>query len=217
MIYKLIADKLIVMKNLYIFMLLVMIAAVATSCSSEKIAEKTATEFLKSKMKNPDSFKIEEITVREDTVPPYLTKELMDLAEKTQSALDKYSRYKRMSYLFAQEKISSASEYDRAEKALQDAYMDAKNEKPEVEYIVYVKYSGTNALGGTVTNKAIVIIDIKNPKEILGTFNVDKEFLNQYFIIKYVGSNHLFDIKENRYGKVDTDGMSYFDQFVFGE
>lgn len=51
---------------------------------------------------------------------------------------------------------------------LQTAYDNAVKETPSVEYVAYVKYSGTNAMGGTVSNRSIIIVDNKGAKKILG-------------------------------------------------
>lgn len=60
-------------------------------------------------MKNPDSFKIESIEIRKDTIPTYLTSDMLKLADKVIDAADDMERYSNMSYLFADEKYRAAT------------------------------------------------------------------------------------------------------------
>ena len=100
---------------------------------------------------------------------------------------------------------------------LQTAYDNAVKETPSVEYVAYVKYSGTNAMGGTVYNRSIIIVDNKDPKKILGSFDIDKEFIEKFFALNIICSKGEFKLKQNKFGKFETDGLPYIEQFIINE
>lgn len=188
-----------------------------TSCKSdENKVRETAEAYLYKNMKNPESLKILSCEVRKDTIPFWLSEDIFDMAETAQKALDRFSRYSNMSYLFASEKYETAKEASEAKEALQTAYKTAQqNDSIEVEYIAYVKSSGTNPMGGTVSNSSIIIIDKNDPTKILGTYVVDSDFIKQFVTIKMFGED--YDFKKNKFGKYLTDGMPYFEQFIMND
>lgn len=205
------------MKKVYL-LLTILLTVLMGACSSESAVKETVSSYLKKQLKNPESFKIETIEIRKDTIPPYLTNEMLSLAEKANDALEEYNRYKDRSYLWADEKYQSLQKMLSAITELQSAYDSAiKDDKPTVEYVAYVKYSGTNAMGGTVSNRAIIIVDSKDPKKILGAFDIDNDFIQKFVAIKVVGSKFNFELKQNKFGKYETEGLPYFEQFVINE
>lgn len=202
------------MKRHYLLLLLTLLLV---SCSDESTVKDTVTGYLKKQMKNPDSFKIESIEVRKDTIPAFLSQELLSLAEDASDAMEDYNRYKEMSYLWADEKYKSSQKFLSSMEILQTAYDNAVKETPSVEYVAYVKYSGTNAMGGTVSNRSIIIVDNKDPKKILGSFDIDKEFIEKFLALKYICSKGEFELKQNKFGKFETDGLPYIEQFIINE
>lgn len=197
------------------FLFITLLAIVVSACSTEDKVKDTVTSYLKSQMKNPDSFKIESIEIRKDTIPEYLSNDMLNLADEATDAFNEYNRYKDMGFLFADELRESAQNWYEKGKALQEAYNAAVNtDEPTVEYVAYVNCSGTNALGGTISNKVIVIVDKNNPKNILGSFNIDNDFILKYVAIKIIGTDWKYKPKTNKYGKYETDGLSYFEQFI---
>lgn len=207
------------MKKLIVMMLLLPMVAVFTSCKSDtdKVRE-TAEAYLFKNMKNPESLKIISCEVRKDTIPFYLSEELLDLADKFDEALDEYNKYKDRSYLWIDEKIESFTKMQEAKEALQTAYKSAQeNDSIDVEYIAYVKSSGTNPMGGTVSNSTIIIVDKNDPTNLLGSFIVDQDFIKQFVVLKMAGSNFGFEFKTNKFGKYITDDLPYFEQFVMND
>lgn len=206
---------------------LIVIVAFYSSCSSENkkeevspkvTIEKTVADYLKKQMKNPDSFKIESIEIRKDTLPSYLTDEMLSIVDDLREAADEFNRYKDLGYLWAEEKLEARINLNTQIEILKSAYSVAMESGEDiVEYVAYVRFSGTNVMGGTVSNRAIVIVDIDNPKNILGSFMVDEDFLSQIIGIKVVVSDGEFEFKQNRYGKFETDGLPYIEQFIFDE
>ena len=191
--------------------------AMLTGCKSDqdKVRE-TAEAYLYKNMKNPESLKIISCEIRKDTIPFWLSEDMFDMAETAQKALDRFSYYSNMSYLFVSEKYETAKAASEAKEALQTAYKAAQqNDSIEVEYIAYVKSSGTNPMGGTVSNSSIIIIDKNDPTKILGTYVVDNDFIKQFVTIKMFGED--YDFKKNKFGKYQTEGMPYFEQFVMND
>ena len=206
-------------KLIAMMMLAVVMVGSFTSCKSDEDKAKEAVEaYLYKNMKNPESLKILSCEVRLDTVPFYLSEELLDLADKFDEAMDEYNRYKDRSYLWVDEKLESIQKMQTAKETLQTAYKVAQeNDSTEIEYIAYVKSSGTNPMGGTVSNSTIVILDKNNPDKILGSFIVDKDFIKQFVVLKMAGSNFEYEFKTNKFGKYITDGLPYFEQFVMND
>ena len=199
-----------------VMMMLPMIAILSGCKSDEDKVRETAEAYLYKNMKNPESLKILSCEVRKDTVPFWLSEDMFDMAETAQKALDRFSYYSNMSYLFASEKYETAEAAREAKEAIQTAYKAAKeNDSIEVEYIAYVKSSGTNPMGGTVSNSSIIIIDKTDPTKILGTYVIDSDFIKQFVTIKMFGED--YDFKQNKFGKYETDGMPYFEQFIMND
>lgn len=208
------------MKKLIVMMMLATtVAASMTSCKSDidKVRE-TAEAYLFKNMKNPESLKILSCEVRKDTVPFYLSEDLLDLADKLDEAIDEYNRYKDRSYLWVDEKLESMTKLQEAKEALQTAYKIAQeNDSVDVEYVAYVKSSGTNPMGGTVSNSTIVIVDKNDPTNLLGSFIVDQDFIKRFVVLKMAGSDFDFEFKTNKFGKYITDGLPYFEQFIMND
>ncbi len=204
-------------KLIAIMMMSLPIFAMLTGCKSDedKVRE-TAEAYLYKNMKNPESLKVLSCEIRKDTIPFWLSEDMFDMAETAQKALNRFSYYSDMSYLFASEKYETAKAANEAKEALQTAYKTAQqNDSIEVEYIAYVKSSGTNPMGGTVSNSSIIIIDKNDPTKILGTYVVDNDFIKQFVTIKMFGED--YDFKKNKFGKYETDGMPYFEQFIMND
>lgn len=204
-------------KLIAIVMMSLPIFAMLTGCKSDedKVRE-TAEAYLYKNMKNPESLKVLSCEIRKDTIPFWLSEDMFDMAETAQKALNRFSYYSDMSYLFASEKYETAKAASEAKEALQTAYKTAQqNDSIEVEYIAYVKSSGTNPMGGTVSNSSIIIIDKNDPTKILGTYVVDNDFIKQFVTIKMFGED--YDFKKNKFGKYETDGMPYFEQFIMND
>lgn len=200
-----------------IMMMSLPIFAMITGCKSDedKVRE-TAEAYLYKNMKNPESLKVLSCEIRKDTIPFWLSEDMFDMAETAQKALNRFSYYSDMSYLFASEKYETAKAASEAKEALQTAYKTAQqNDSIEVEYIAYVKSSGTNPMGCTVSNSSIIIIDKNDPTKILGTYVVDNDFIKQFVTIKMFGED--YDFKKNKFGKYETDGMPYFEQFIMND
>lgn len=204
-------------KLIAIMMMSLPIFAMLTGCKSDedKVRE-TAEAYLYKNMKNPESLKVLSCEIRKDTIPFWLSEDMFDMAETAQKALNRFSYYSDMSYLFASEKYETAKAANEAKEALQTAYKTAQqNDSIEVEYIAYVKSSGTNPMGGTVSNSSIIIIDKNDPTKILGTYVVDNDFIKQFVTINMFGED--YDFKKNKFGKYETDGMPYFEQFIMND
>lgn len=198
-------------KLLYFFIISLLFA----SCSKTKTVEETAQNYVKSMLKNPDSFQLESIDVSEDTIPFFLDNNIMKAAKASYEAMEKYNRYKDRSYLWAQEKSEASSEF-LASKVVLDALCKDDSKEPQVQYVVLMKSSGTNPMGGRVSSKEIVIVDKEDPKKVLGAFQVDQEFIRAFMMAMYC-HNPNWDLKQNQFGKYETDGMSRIEKFIIDE
>lgn len=195
----------------YLFFLLIPLLLV--SCSKTKAVKETAQNYMQSMLKNPESFKVEYIDVAIDTIPFFLDNNILKVAKETYESLEKYNRYKDRGYLWASETSAASSEL-LANKLILDALCQEGNEnETQVQYVVLMKSSGTNPMGGRVSSKEIVIIDKEDPKKVLGAFNIDNEFIGAFMGAMY-SRNPKWDIKQNQFGKYETDGMSRIERFI---
>lgn len=187
------------------------------SCTyrEDKVKE-TVQNYLYKNMKNPESLTILSCEVRTDTIPFYLTEDILELADKCNDAMQEYLRYKDRGYLWADEKLESSLKFVKAQEDFQKEYKSAKEDTPtDVETLAYVKCSGTNSMGGTVSNSIIFVIDKEDPTKILGTFMIDDDFIRKFVIIKMNGDNYEF--KTNKFGKYETSELPYFEQFIMND
>lgn len=203
--------------NLLFWLILSFLGAVTTGCQSKDDKVKgTIREYLYKNMKDPESLKILSCEIRNDTVPFYLTLELLNLADKYNEALNEFARYESRGYLWANEKYESAQKVADARQNFETAYRLAKaNSSNDIETFAYVKASGNNPLGGVVSSSSIFIIDKDNPAQILGVFTVDKDLILQLAVIKTIGESYEF--KANKFGKFETDGLTCFEQFILND
>lgn len=199
-------------KYLYILLLPLLFA----SCSKTKTVEETAQNYIKSMLKNPESFQVEYISAAIDTIPFFLDNTILKAANETYEAMENYNRYKDRSYLWASEKSEASSAFI-ASKLILDALCKEDNQKEaQTQYVVLMKSSGTNPMGGRVSSKEIVIVDKEDPKKVLGAFNIDKDFIGKFMMAMY-SRNPNWEIKENQFGKYETDGMSRIEKFIVDE
>lgn|GEM_PF-2124080 len=200
------------MKYLYILVIPILFV----SCSKTNTAKETAQNYVKSMYKNPESFQVEHIDVSMDTIPFFLDNNILKVAKETYESLEKYNEYSNRSYLWADEQ-SAASTQLIANKLILDALCKEDNEKEsQVHYVVLMKSSGTNPMGGRVSSKEIVIIDKNDPKKVLGSFNIDKDFMGAFIGAMY-SRNPNWEVKQNQFGKYETDGMNRIERFIIEE
>lgn len=205
------------MKNEFTILIISLMSFSLISCiSKEDKVKETVQNYLYKNMKNPESLKILSCEVRSDTIPFYLTEEILDLADKCYNAMDEYLRYKDRSYLWDDEKSESYLNLFKAKESFQKEYERSKEDSPvEIETMAYVKSSGTNLMGGIVSNSFIFIIDKEDPTKILGIFRIDDDFIQKFVLIKMIGENYEF--KTNKFGKYKTEGLPYLEQFIMND
>lgn len=194
------------------------IAFVLMGCTESKV-KSTATDYLQKQMKDPSSFKAENIQVILDTIPIFLNRELLSAAEEANEALENYNRYKdRDSYLWYDEKQKASSQMSSALLSLGIAYNLAKAKKDKsYEYMVLINCSGKNSYGSTVSSKYIVIVDKDKKDKVIGEYHVNTDFLEKILAIYYTQEDEKAKLKENEFGKIDTDNMTPIEQFIFNE
>lgn len=201
------------MKKVFIFLGLIIFAM--TSCVESKV-KNTAINYVKKSLKNPDSFNVISVETQLDTIPFYLRKDILSTAKEYAEALDKWDRYKDMSYLWATEKKKYLSNALTLHNKLQSLCKDEQTYLSSKEYIVYIEYSGTNSIGGILTNREIVIIKKDNPNKVIGSFLIDKDFIGQFFCIKSAIDSD-FNLPRNLYGKFELENLPYIERFILSE
>ena len=198
------------MKKLSSIIMLAFALLLVSSCSNDSKIKKLVSEDLSKQMKNPESFKITSIEIREDTVPVYFKSNVQSALSTLGEASSAFNRYAGMSDLFAKEKAESLSELS---KSIEDIKALTKNMSPEVKKVAYVRYTAKTGIGVDKQGAAIVILsDDKDPK-IEGTFFVD----NSDFTEKFVSYKLWVDeqtLKQNDYGKIETANLPYIEKFI---
>ena len=167
-------------------------------------------------MKDPSSFNVSEINVILDTVPLYLNHEVLRFSGLYAKAQEEYDRYKNRSDLWQKEKDEAYRGLDYYKFRMPIFISEQKKTKQPVQYIVLMNCSGKNSYGGIVSSKYILIVDKDNTDKVLGEYILDSEFAKK-IITAYIFSTGGEKLKENNYGKIDTDNMSQIEKFLFGD
>lgn len=197
---------------------LLIITTILFSCTESRV-KSTAKESVKKQMKDPSSFKAEDVEVILDTIPIFLNHDLLTTAEKVNEALKDVNHYKELdSYLWYDELKKATEDLQSAVMTLGLSYHSAKEKKDKpYEYMVLMNCSGKNSYGGTVSSKYIVIVDKEKTDKVLGEYRIDTDFIEQVMAIYYSVGEGEQKFKENDFGKIDTEGMSRVEQFIFSD
>ena len=195
----------------YLYLLLIPLLFV--SCSKTKTVKETAQNYMQSMLKNPESFQVEYIDASVDTIPFFLDSNILKAAKETYDAMEQYNRYKDRGYLWADEKSEASTKFIASKLVLETLCKEDNKEEPQTQYVVLMKSSGTNPMGGRVSSKEIIIVDKTDPKKVLGFFNIDKDFIGEFMMAMY-SRNPNWEIKENQFGKYETEGMSRIEKFI---
>lgn len=198
------------MKRMLQFGLLCISIVTCISCANRAV-EETAVNCIKTSLKNPESFNLLSIEIRKDTIPAYFAVDVFSAANKFGDAIDDYTRYSSRGRLWKDEALDAgvkAMEYMSEIKASYRTSID-------VEYIAYIKYSATNAMGGRLAGRAIVIVDKDNVKKDLGIFDVDDDFRKAFVVVKMIENGMTTDfLQRTEYGKYNTENWPYIEQFI---
>lgn len=206
------------MKIVTLMLFVITALTMATGCkkSDEERVKTAVMQYLKKTMKHPDSVKITSMEIRKDTIPAYLTSDVLDIAKATKEKYNEANYYAEMDhYLFREEILKSIETAMASSEQLKAAYETAvKNDTIDVEYLAYCKASATNSFGETVSEAAIAVVDKNNPDKVIGWFDIDKDFIDAFI---QIWAECKEEVKRNKFGKVDASGMCHFEQFVFNE
>ena len=202
------------MKSKLLYLLFV-IPFFIVGCAGQN-AKKTATDYLKKQMKDPSSFKVEDIDIVLDTIPLFLNKHLLSISEEVSKAMDEKERYEhRDSYYWRDEKERASRKLSNAILSLAEEYQNLKKKEQPVQYMVLINCSGNNSYGSTVSSKYIVIVDKDDTDNVLGVYRLDSDFA------KRVVTSYLMTgqgkLKENEFGKINTEGMTQVEKFIFAD
>lgn len=200
------------MKKVLLLMAIVLPLILVGCKSKEEKTKEEVISYLRNQMKNPDAFDVKFIEIRKDTIPYYLTSEISKIAKEAGENFKDVQKYSTRGSFWRDEKWEAERKLNKNRLELDEAYQSFQNEPVEVEDIAYVRYTGTNAVGGTISGSSIVIIDSENGK-ILGSFSVDEDFIMGILVAKMNCEGEFFSF--NRFGKIETEGMTYMEQFIF--
>ena len=204
------------MKKLIAFVM--MIVVVITGCNTKsdtQIAQDASVDYIKRHMKNPESFKVLSVETNLDTIPPYLSDKVIEAYAQFQKANRE-----------ADDFIPTFSVYDMRKKSelygiavekgetLQKIIKDSQNLRADIQYLTCIKYNAANAIGGSNSSYSIVVAAKEKPDSVLGSYDIE----NDDFMALFKALSHEFHgkdrFKENKYGKIDTIGFSYFEKFI---
>ncbi|MBR5730133.1 MAG: hypothetical protein IKX61_08030 [Prevotella sp.] len=195
---------------------LLFIASFLLISCTERSVKNTATDFLKNQMKDPSSFKVDNIEVLLDTIPIFMNNRVLSCAEKVSNAIDEQNRYKdRDSYLWRKEQERASEKVRNAILDLKIEYQTQRKKAHNQQYIVLISSSANNSYGSTISSRYIVIVDKDNTNNVLGEYRLDSDFAQK------VAASYLLvgggSLDTNEYGKIETTGMSKIEKFLFGD
>lgn len=195
------------------------LAVVMVGCNTKsdtQIAQEASVEYIKQRMKNPESFKVLSVETNLDTIPPYLSDEVLDTYKQYQKAKDEADDlipdfFSKASLLRKKELLEEC--LVKAE-ALQTVIQDSRKDTPDVQYLTCIKYNAANSVGGSLSGYSIVVASKEKPDSILGSYDLEDDDFTARFI-KFSREFHGKEkFKENKYGKTDTIGFSFFEKFI---
>ncbi len=180
------------------------------SCAKKEV-EETAINCVKASLKNPESFQLISIEIRKDSIPAYFSVDVFSAAKEFSDAIDDYTRYSNMGRLWKEEAMDAAIKVMTYQSQIKASYRTSV----DVEYVAYIKYSATNALGGRLAGRAIVFVDKDDVKKDLGIFDIDDDFRKAFIVVKMTENEMTTDfLQQNEYGKYNTEDWPYIEQFI---
>lgn len=185
----------------------------------EKEIEKTVTQNLRKRMKNPDSFVLESIEIEKDTVPYYFNNNIISIAGDLREALDDYTFYADMSDYWYDEKMAALYKVESFGAKLKDAIEVAKYENdknPMVEYIACLRASAENSFGTPVSSNYICIVDHKDTSHVLCVYDLDTDFIKPLAIIMLYDEDIKARLEKDRFGNYDASKLSFVERFILG-
>ena len=187
------------------------------SVDVEKEIKKTVTENLKKRMKNPDSFKIEYIDIKKDTVPYYFDRVIFSDIAALSEASDDYERYSGMSDYWEDERRAAARQMLSLSTKMLNAIEVAKYENstnPIVDYIVCLKASGENSFGATVSSRYICVVDSNDLSNVLCVYDLDNDFIEAIAALMVFDEDFKARLSKDRFGNYDKSKLTFVEQFI---
>ena len=203
----------------YFIVFIIILTALTTGCNPKtdiQIAQETSIEYIKQHMKNPDSFKVLSIETNIDTIPPYLSDKVLEAYELYKIASEEEENYipDYFSSVDVKKKIDLLKEKIAKFELCQNYIRESSKLTPDVQYLTCIKYNAENSFGGTLSSYSIVVAAKEKPDSILGSYDLENdEFITRFksLSIEFYGKEKF---KENKYGKIDTTGFSFFEKFI---
>ena len=78
-----------------------------------------------------------------------------------------------------------------------------------------ISCSANNSYGSIVSSKYIIIVDKEDTDKVLGEYRIDSDFVKKIVASYFITGEK--ELKENEFGKIETDGMTTIEKFIFDE
>ena len=197
-----------------IFFSLILIGC--NSKSDNQIAQDASINYIKDQMKNPDTFKILSVETKLDTIPSYLSDKVYSALREYEKAMEDANDFipDYFSKSSIQKKINLLQEGIDKGKEFQSIVKESSNDTPDVQYLTCIKYNAANAIGGTLSAYSIVVASKNKPDSILGSYDLENDDFVKRFSKLAQEFHGKEKFEENKYGKIDTVGFSFFEKFI---
>lgn len=198
---------------------MILLAVIITGCNTKsdtQIAEEASIDYIKQRMKNPETFKVLSVETKLDTIPQYLSDKVDKAYEQYQKAEDEADDF--IPDIFS--KASLLRKKDLLEecitkaKEFQTVVKNSRNDTPDVQYLTCVKYNAANAIGGSLSAYSIIVASKEKPDSILGSYSLEDEDFTARFITFSTEFHGKERFNKDKYGKIDTTGFSFFEKFI---
>ena len=140
----------------------------------------------------------------------------MSLSEKFSEAVDENNRYKdRDNYLWRKEKEKASQNLYESMVAFNLEYKLQNDKEQPYQHMVMISGSDNNSYGSIVSSKYIIIVDKEDTDKVLGEYRIDSDFVKKIVASYFITGEK--ELKENEFGKIETDGMTTIEKFIFDE
>ena len=183
----------------------------------EKEIKQTVSEHIRRQFRNPDSFNIESIEIKKDTIPYYFNNTILSDAEDLAELVDDYNRYCELGSYWRDEQLEAAGQALSLSLDLLNTINTAKEESindPMIEYIVCLRVTGENAFGVTVSNNFICVVDNEDLSNVLCVYDIDNDFIKSIVVLANIDEDFETRATRDRFGNYDRSKLSFVEQFI---
>lgn len=175
--------------------LVIAISAIAVACSNGGEYRSTAERYLTELNATLPNYEIDQIEIRDDTIPAYFSDELFSLAERAAMGLEWFNRASEnrrigipTTLIYDMQKQRSITEEELADdisKAKSAIDSARRNGLSVVKRVAYVD-SHFGANDNITHSKEIVILDNDHPKQVLAYHRANKMLADNLFTLLFL-------------------------------